>query len=204
MNNNEIQIIVAVLLIGFVVHRGYYIRKMQRSDDSVIEQPKLGKTSRIASLLAIPAFLSTIIYIVAPAWMSWSALPLPTWMRWGGVAMALVGFGLLQWSQQTLGKNWSDAPKLFTDQKLVVDGPYRWIRHPIYTAFLLILGSLLLITANWFIGTMWISMTALDVAARMDAEEAMMISQFGNQYRAYMQQTGRLLPRLSRRKHVKV
>jgi protein-S-isoprenylcysteine O-methyltransferase Ste14 len=122
-------------------------------------------------------------------------------LRWLGVAIALGGFVLLHWSQQTLGKNWSDAPKLLKDQKLVITGPYRWMRHPIYAAFLLILGSLFLISANWFIGGMWIGMTSLDITSRVKTEEAMMIGQFGDQYRAYMRKTGRLFPRLVKREN---
>jgi len=198
MDNNVFRIIVAVLLLSFVIHRGLYTRKVRQAADSVLKQPKLSRTNQIASVLAVPAFLSTMLYIVVPAWMSWSAVPLPLWARWLGGLIALGGFGLLQWSQQTLGRNWSDAPKLLEGQELVVGGPYHWIRHPIYTAFLLILGSLLLITANWFIGGMWLGMTALDIAARMEVEEAMMLSQFGDQYQSYIQKTGRLFPRLFR------
>ena len=111
--------------------------------------------------------------------------------------MALAGFVLLQWSQQTLGKNWSDDPRLVEGQQLIVSGPYRWIRHPIYAAFLLILGSLVLISANWLIGGLWIATTGLGVAGRMRTEEALMLSQFGEPYRAYMRRTGRLIPRLA-------
>ena len=83
---------------------------------------------------------------------------------------------------------------------MIASGPYRWIRHPIYAAFLLILGSLLLISANWFVGGMWIGMTGLGVASRIRMEEAMMVGQFGEQYRAYLRRTGRLFPRIVRRK----
>jgi protein-S-isoprenylcysteine O-methyltransferase Ste14 len=116
-----------------------------------------------------------------------------------GGRRCLAGFVLLQWSQVSLGANWSDIPRFLEGQDLVTRGPYRWIRHPIYSAFLLILGSLLLITANWFVGLLWIAMTGLDVAARMRAEEAMMVGHFGEPYQAYLRRTGRLLPRLPAR-----
>jgi len=196
MDSVEFRIIVAALLIGFMAHRGFYTRRVQHSTKDVQEQPTLGRASQIAGLLALPAFLSTILYVFIPAWMSWAVLPLPIWARWLGVAIALGGFVLLQWSQGSLGENWSDAPKLLEGQEMVSSGPYRWIRHPIYAAFLLILGSPLLISANWFVGATWIGMTALDVASRINAEEAMMLGQFGDQYRAYMRRTGRVFPRL--------
>jgi protein-S-isoprenylcysteine O-methyltransferase Ste14 len=200
MDNTVFRVIVIALLIGFVAHRGFYTRKVEHSAEAVLEQPRLGIASQIAGLLAILALLATITYVIIPAWMSWSALPFPVWSRWLGVAVALGGFALLQWSQQSLGMNWSDAPKLLEGQEMIASGPYRWIRHPIYAAFLLILGSLLLISANWFVGAMWIGMTSLDVASRMNAEEAMMLGQFGERYQAYMRRTGRLFPRILKRR----
>jgi protein-S-isoprenylcysteine O-methyltransferase Ste14 len=124
-----------------------------------------------------------------------SILPLPTWLRWTGVGVALAGFGLLQWVQQTLGKNWSDAPQLVSGQALISSGPYRWIRHPIYSAFLLNLSSLPPITANWFISGLWIGMTGVDISARVKAEEAMLVRKFGEPYLAYMRRTGALFPK---------
>lgn len=199
MNDPAFRIILAALLTAFIAHRGFYTRKVQHAAESVLEQPKAGRASQIASLLALPALLATVTYVFNPAWMSWSTLPLPVWLRWLGVGVALGGFVLLQWSQNTLGKNWSDAPKLVQEQQMITSGPYRWIRHPIYAAFLLILGSPLLISASWFVGGMWIAMTGLDIASRIRTEEAMMLSQFGEQYLAYARRTGRLVPRIAKR-----
>jgi protein-S-isoprenylcysteine O-methyltransferase Ste14 len=77
-----------------------------------------------------------------------------------------------------------------------MSGPYRWIRHPIYTSFLLILGSTLLITANWFIGSLWLAVTALDVRSRIKFEEGRLEARFGATYDSYRRSTGSLLPRL--------
>jgi protein-S-isoprenylcysteine O-methyltransferase Ste14 len=83
---------------------------------------------------------------------------------------------------------------MINGQSLITSGPYQIIRHPIYTAFLLILGSTLLISANWLIGLAWIGMTALEVASRIGFEEQLMLEYFGEQYREYMKRTGKLLP----------
>jgi protein-S-isoprenylcysteine O-methyltransferase Ste14 len=128
--------------------------------------------------------------------MSWASLPVPAWLRWLGVAAAVLGFGLLQWSQLALGQNWSDTPRITKRQELVTAGPYRRMRHPIYTAFLLILGSSLLIAANWFVGGAWIGMAAVDIQGRIRYEEEKMLSRFGEEYRNYARRTGGLLPRL--------
>ena len=192
--------IVAALLIAFVAHRGFYTRKARRRPPAVQRHLALGRGSRVAGLLAVPALVGSLLYVVTPSWMAWSAFALPLWTRWFGVGTALAGFALLQWSQRTLTTNWSDVPALLEGQQLIVRGPYRWLRHPIYAAFLLILGSLLLVSANWFVGGLWIVMTALDVVDRMNAEEAMLLNQFGEEYRAYAATTGRLFVRLSGRR----
>jgi protein-S-isoprenylcysteine O-methyltransferase Ste14 len=111
------------------------------------------------------------------------------------VSIALLGFALLQWAQNTLGENWSDTPRMIKEQTLITSGPYQSIRHPIYTAFLLIMGSTLLISANWLIGFSWVGMTVLETASRIGFEESLMLEYFGDQYRDYMKKTGRLLPR---------
>ena len=198
MADEPFRFIVAALLIAFVAHRGFYTRKTRRRLVVVQRHLALGRGSRVAGLLAVPALVGSLLYVVAPSSMAWSAFALPLWTRWCGVAAALAGFVLLQWSQRTLSTNWSDAPALLEGQELIVRGPYRWLRHPIYAAFLLILGSLLLVSANWFVGGLWIVMTALDVVDRMNAEEAMLMGQFGEEYRAYAMTTGRLFVRLSR------
>jgi protein-S-isoprenylcysteine O-methyltransferase Ste14 len=196
MDQIVFRVILAAILIGFVVHRGFYTRRVRHSPASVLEQPRLGRANQIANLLALPALLSTVIYVFVPTWISWSALTLPTSFRWLGIAVALCGFALLHWSQQSLGRNWSDAPRLVVDQEVITRGPYRWIRHPIYAAFLLIFGSVLLISVNWLVGGLWIGLTGLAVASRISAEEAMMVSRFDEQYRGYMRRTGRLFPRI--------
>jgi len=96
----------------------------------------------------------------------------------------------------TLANSWSDTPRMMKEQTLITNGPYRKIRHPIYTAFILILGSPLLISADWLIGLCWLGMTVLEVVSRINFEEALMIEFFGEQYRKYMKKTGRLFPKV--------
>ena len=190
------RVILILLFLAFIAHRGYYTRKIKIAQEESIDERKNDTLSMIANLLALSGLGSVLLYSVAPSWMSWSSLPLPTWLRWLGVLIAALGFGLLQWSHFALGQNWSDTPRITASQELVTAGPYRWIRHPIYTAFLLILGSTLLISANWFIGGAWIAATAMDIFSRIRYEEEKMGLRFGDAYRDYTKRTGRLLPRL--------
>ncbi len=189
------RIILPLLITFFAVHRGYYIRK-HGEERNTLKKREQGLTSRLAGLLGMIGFVAVLMYAIHPTWLAWSSLPLPLWLRWGGIGMALLGFALLQWAQNTLGKNWSDTPRMIKEQSLITSGPYQYIRHPIYTAFLLILGSTFFSAANWLIGLAWIGMTALEVASRIGFEENLMLEYFGDQYREYMKRTGRLLPKL--------
>lgn len=190
------RILLPALMISFAAHRAYYVRK-HGEEQNTLKKRVEGFASKTAGLLGMLALVAIVIYGIHPAWLSWSSLPLPLWLRWAGVGTALLGFALLQWAQNTLGKNWSDTPRMIKEQSLITNGAYRFIRHPIYSAFLLILGSTILISANWLIGMAWIGMTAIEIVSRIGFEENLMLEYFGDEYREYMKRTGRLLPRIS-------
>ncbi len=192
------RIILPLLIVAFVVHRGYYGNKHKETAESTLAKREEGLASNLAGLLGLVGLAASLAYIVKPEWVSWASLPYPTWLRWTSLVLPAAGFALLQWSQNTLGKNWSDNPRMIKGQGLVTSGPYRIIRHPIYAAVLLILGSPFFLSANWLIGLGWIGMTILEVSSRIRYEESLMLEYFGEQYRKYRQKTGRLLPRLIR------
>ncbi len=190
------RILLPVLIVAFMAHRGYYTKKHGESANDTLKKREEGPASKLAGLLGMVGFLAILVYVINPGWLAWASLSLPTWLRWGGVGVALAGFALLQWAQNTMGKNWSDTPRMMKEQALVTGGPYRWVRHPIYTAFLLILGATCFISANWLIGLCWLGMTTLEIMSRIGFEEALMLEYFGDQYREYMKHTGRFLPKV--------
>lgn len=190
------RILLPILLVAFAAHRGYYVKNHSKPEEATLKKREEGFVSKIAGLLGMTGFISVVAYVINPNWLSITDLSLPTGLRWIGVGIALVGFALLHWAQTTLGKSWSDTPRMMKEQTLITSGPYRTIRHPIYTAFILILGSMFFISSNWLIGLCWAGMTVLEVASRIGFEESLMIEYFGEQYREYMKQTGRLLPKV--------
>lgn len=190
------RILLPLLIIAFVLHRGYYVKFHSKPEGETVKKREEGLLSKIASLLGMAGFVSMLAYVIKPGWLSFASLPFPEWLRWTGVAIALLGFALLQWAQVTLANSWSDMPRMMKEQILITSGPYRTIRHPIYTAFILILGSTLLISSNWLIGLCWAGMVTLEVFSRISFEESLLIEFFGEQYREYMKKTGRLLPRI--------
>ena len=190
------RILLPILILAFVTHRGYYVKKHTRPEGETLKQREEDVVSKLAGLLGMIGLLATLAFIINPGWLAWARIPLPVWLRWTGVAIVLIGFALLQWAQNSLGKSWSDTPRMMSEQRLITIGPYQFIRHPIYTAFILILGSTLFISANWLIGLSWMGMTLLEIISRINFEEGLMLEYFGDQYREYMHKTGRLFPKV--------
>jgi len=190
------RLVQALIFVVFVLHRAYFNRKFPPAAEETLEEQTRGTLHHAANLLALPALLGLALWLINPSWMAWSALRLPALARWVGVLVAIAGFALLQWSHSALGRNWSDQLRITQSQTLTTHGPYRWIRHPIYTSFFAILGSSLLISSNWFIGALWLAMTVIDVRNRIDFEETQLYARFGEVYEIYQGKTGSLLPRL--------
>ena len=190
------RILLPILIVAFAAHRGYYVKNYSKPEEATVKKREEGLVSKIAGLLGMIGFISVIAFAINPQWLAFADLAFPTWLRWAGVEIAILGFALLQWAQMTLANSWSDTPRMLKEQTLITNGPYRTIRHPIYTAFILILGSTLLISSNWLIGLCWAGMVTLEVFSRISFEESLMVEFFGDQYREYMKKTGRLLPKI--------
>jgi protein-S-isoprenylcysteine O-methyltransferase Ste14 len=133
-------------------------------------------------------------WFFAPQWISWSFLHLPLWVRAGGVLVAGLGLLLLWRSHSALGKNFRPTLEVAPDQELVTTGPYRYVRHPLYLAFLLMLTSTGLLSSNWFIGVVGVLLIASITVVRIPAEETLLSQRFGERYREYRQRTRALLP----------
>jgi protein-S-isoprenylcysteine O-methyltransferase Ste14 len=137
---------------------------------------------------------SIILYMINPASMAWSAMPLPIWLRWTGVAFLLLCVALLIWTLPALGTNLTDTVVTREHHTLVTRGPYRWIRHPFYVAMALIATGSALIAANWFMLVSGAIVFTL-LAVRSRVEEEQLAERFGDAYREYKRRTGRFLPR---------
>jgi protein-S-isoprenylcysteine O-methyltransferase Ste14 len=135
-----------------------------------------------------------VLYAINPPWMAGLSVLFPDWLRWVGFACGLASLGLLAWTQAALGKEWSPQLQLREEHHLVTTGPYSRIRHPLYSAGFGYMTSLALLTANW-VFIVFAAAVILGLAARVPKEEKMMIEEFGEEYKKYIQRTGRFFPK---------
>ena len=149
----------------------------------------------VLRLLSLIILLPLLGYLINPAWVAWARLDLPAWMRWLGAAGMLMVIPLVTWVYRSIGTNISPSHATREGHQLVTHGPYRWVRHPLYSVGILLCISLTLLTALWTLGVgMLIPLAVL--LWRTPREEARLIETFGDEYRAYMRRTGRFFPRV--------
>ncbi len=182
----------ALLWVMFFGVRLYFQRQVQQGVRQY-ERPN-EKQDRVFFRLFALAYLLLPLYFLTP-WLDFARLPLPVWLRWLGGAITCTGIGLFGWAHQALGMNWTAILALSPEHQLVTGGPYRLVRHPMYSAFFVIGIGFLLLSANALIGVTYLGTLLAMVVARMSLEEKMMLDRFGDSYRRYMQTTGRLFPR---------
>ena len=148
-------------------------------------------------LCGLLAWIALAAYLINPAWMAWSSVALPTWLRWIGAFLGLFAVPpLLFWTFHSLGKNLTDTVVTRREHTLVTHGPYRWVRHPFYDVVFLWGLSLSLLTANWLLALLGFSAFAMMVI-RTRIEEEKLIERFGDEYRTYMERTGRFFPHVT-------
>jgi len=144
-------------------------------------------------LAGLGMWIGTFVFLIHPAGMQWSAMPFPDWLRWTGIGFGVLAIALMYWTLTNLGKNLTDTVVTRVQATFVSTGPYRWVRHPFYVTILLVMVSVTLTTANWFIGLCGAIVMAM-LVIRTPIEEQKLIDKFGEEYRTYMGRTSRFLP----------
>jgi protein-S-isoprenylcysteine O-methyltransferase Ste14 len=149
---------------------------------------------RIFYWMVFAAFVLALLYAFSPL-LDAAHVRLPAAVRWLGLPFAMTGVALLAATHHALGKNWSGKLEIAAGHQLIVTGPYRRVRHPMYTSLFCMAFAYSLLSANWIVAGANIVAVTLMYLARVSDEERMLIDQFGHEYRAYMRRTGRLIPR---------
>ncbi len=112
-----------------------------------------------------------------------------------GIAVTAAGAAVALVSIVAMGRAWRIGIDPENRSELAERGPYRWVRHPIYTGLLLVLAGNVLIVPHPLIDAFAL-LTALGIAHQAHREERHLLRTFGEPYARYVQRTGRFVPRL--------
>ncbi|MDD1753222.1 MAG: isoprenylcysteine carboxylmethyltransferase family protein [Methanotrichaceae archaeon] len=192
MQEAQFKIVLAALLLVDAGIRLYYQTGRKEFVRTIVKYERREKILYyLVSLGLIPIF-----FYVLTSRIDSLRLPFPAWLRWLGAGFIVTGDLLFIWSHRALGRNWSPFLEIRKGHVLVIEGPYRFIMHPMYAAIFLIGMGVSLLSANWLIALAYMFPVTIMYLIRVADEEEMMIEQFGNEYKEYMLRTGRLIPRL--------
>jgi protein-S-isoprenylcysteine O-methyltransferase Ste14 len=199
MNENIFRILAAIILFTGLGISSYFRRKADRDSGEKISRRVDGTVlMTIIKIGGLILWLSPLVYLINPAWMTWSKIGFPEWVRWLGVGLGIVCTLGIYWLFSSIGSGITPTSATRTEHKLVTSGPYRWVRHPLYTFGSSMFITFGMIADNWFIALLGV-LAFIAMASRTPKEEANLIEKFGDQYRDYMKRTGRYLPKLGGR-----
>ena len=196
MNENIFRILAALVLFTGVGISSYFRRKADRESGETISRKADGTVfMTIIRIGGLVLWLSPLVYLLNPAWMAWSKIGLPEWVRWLGVGIGILCMFGIYWLFSSFGTGITPTSATRAEHQLVTSGPYRWVRHPLYTVGSSMFIAFGMMADNWFIALLGI-LAFLGMEARTPKEEANLIEKFGDEYREYMKRTGRFLPKL--------
>jgi protein-S-isoprenylcysteine O-methyltransferase Ste14 len=142
-------------------------------------------------LLVIAFFL--LFYGRLPYPLNSRVVPKVAPVIWAAGVLSVIGLAVALWARFTLGRNWSGVVTLKEEHELVERGPYRFVRHPIYTGILTMYFATALGLGHLagFVGTLLIF---LSFWIKLRDEEQLMLQQFPERYAAYRQRAKRIIP----------
>jgi protein-S-isoprenylcysteine O-methyltransferase Ste14 len=187
-----------VLTVVLVVQTAISLRYVRRAgaDATIVRRRAEGVPLTVAIAVSYLAYGVTFVaYLVNPGWMAWSVVAVAPWLRWAGVVPLSLGGCWMIWALHHIGENLTVSIDTKEEHALITSGPYRWVRHPLYTGGMVESVGVCLVMANWFVaisaGLFW-SLLAM----RTPMEERNLVETFGDEYRQYMERVGRFVPKV--------
>lgn len=175
-----------LLLLAYWVISAFSVRKNQRVES-------------IGSRLLVSGLIVGSILIVVGPWLHESALdsrfvPSMPLIRDAGIVLLWAGVGIAIWARYHLGEYWSGRVTIKVGHKLIDTGPYRYVRHPIYSGILLAMIGTALATGKWR-SVVAFALVLIVLFMKMRKEEQFLSEELRETYRDYKRRTGMLIPR---------
>ena len=144
-----------------------------------------------------------IVPLGIAAWLLWTPtfsgvlgerfLPATPATFYIGAVVTALGLAFAIWARRVLGRNWSGIVTVKQDHELVEAGPYRWVRHPIYTGLLIGFAGGAIARGEWR-GVLAFAIVFAALWRKLRLEEQWMIETFGDAYLRYRERVRALIP----------
>lgn len=177
---------------------GWYVLRVpheRRSKKTPIAHNGMDRSEMVRLMVSLTGLgVFPTLYVIAD-FPAFAARPHVPWIAFLGILVAGLALYMFHLTHSALGRYWSVSLQMREEHKLITDGIYARIRHPMYSAFWLWAIAQALLLPNWVAGLSGIVGFGALYLLRVGPEEQMMIDRFGDEYRRYMERTGRLLPK---------
>jgi protein-S-isoprenylcysteine O-methyltransferase Ste14 len=121
-------------------------------------------------------------------------IPENAWVRASGIFLTYVGVGIAIWARYCLGQYWSARVTLKVDHQLIRSGPYAYVRHPLYAGLLVAMAGTALVVGEWR-AVLGVLVGLMEFSRKAGKEEALLTTEFNQDYQEYRRRTGFLAPR---------
>jgi protein-S-isoprenylcysteine O-methyltransferase Ste14 len=155
------------------------------------QESRLSRATHILPLLLATALL--VYPETSGGWVFAQFMPRTIVTYWLGVGLLGAGLGFSILARRYLGRNWSGTVTLKEDHELIRTGPYRWVRHPIYSGILLGFVGSAVALGEWR-GLAAVALVTIAFLLKIRLEERWMIETFGEAYRHYRREVKALIP----------
>lgn len=183
------------VLVGALSVSGYH-RALARRHEAIPRSREGTLLVTLRALVSLLLFGAVLLHILRPDWMEWASFDAPAGVRGAGAILGVLTIPAVHWVLGTLGRNVSETVLTKEHHELVTAGPYRRIRHPLYTTGIALFLALGLMAGSWFVllaaGVVLLLLRLLVIPR----EEQALLEKFGERYGEYVKRTGRLVPRL--------
>jgi protein-S-isoprenylcysteine O-methyltransferase Ste14 len=177
--------------VAFYLIRYPHLRRARKTP--VAQSRVLMREKLLMTIAFIGMFLVPLVYVLSgqPEFAAYAFHPMQAWL---GTLVLIGAMALLYRTHRDLGRVWSITLEIRNQHTLVTRGIYETLRHPMYSAHWLWVISQALLLPNWIAGFSGLVGFGVLFFGRVGREERMMLETFGDEYRAYMARTHRLIP----------
>jgi len=187
------KIFYGIITAAWMLIRKIYFKRYAITHKEALKNTNPVREIQLVKLVRWSITLSSAIWLFTP-WLNFAQLNITAILRIAGIHIGAASAILFYYVHEVLSDNWSPILQIRQQHELITDGPYKLLRHPMYTAMLLWVIANFLISSNWMVGAVQLLSVIILLVVRLPEEERMMEEAFPQRYKLYKLKTYRLVP----------